>query len=276
MEEYISIYSFDQSLELKDTSPDISGELDMDAVIRSGAFGLNKSRIMDCLYKYPVVNKMSILYFLGVEENEKEVRKTSDDLRNLVSMGIVKTYMYGELILYSLADYVRKYYSVKKGFYVMVPNVLSVSEVLEYASLAQWHISIVRTGNVGLNTLYQEMTIARKKVLLPSYIEIKRGVRYRIFGLPAPRGSSVSVLLDKLSCLWELSEKSKRKDQHTLTLIVCESYKQMETMHQVLSLFEPAKTRTIYYCLDENFRENGLSALHYFQNEKIVKTIAIV
>lgn len=268
-----SIYEYHDSMVME---PNVTQKQDVElsSLQKSGVLGENKCHILDCLYKYPVCNKAAIHRFLHLETEEGK-KRASEDLRMLVTLGCVDTITYGTTTIYALSSYTRKEWGEKKKYYVITPNLFSKSEVLECAAVCQWHLSVAHDGDIGKNMVWQEIPLAKSMTFIPSYMEINRGNKYRIFALSSPRGSSASDFVERICSMWGVMEKSVRKGQYTLTVIICSSYREMDSLNNLFQSVEKAQGRTIYYALDENYELNGLCCLHHYKG-RTLETIGLV
>lgn len=259
------------TLETVDTVSGWYEETDIYRLFKNGAYGRVEYNIIDALYKYPYMNKKTICRYLDKILNKKN--ETWDWYYHIM-LEMLDDYSlyalrYDDTIFYAIPSYVRNLWAAKKNYEVFLPDE-DVSSVLEYASLAQWHISLLEGEKLLQNTLYQKRKIAKESLLIPSYVEtMKSGYRYRIFSFSLPRGrDDISFFLNQLERLWDIISRSKRKNQITMTVMVASSLKEIQAMNEIMKSFPAATGRRIYYVLDGNTSEfNGLSCIYYYVEE---------
>lgn len=277
-----SPYEYIEGLELQtvDTESCWRQETDINKLFRDGAYGRVEYNIIDALYKYPYMNRKTINRYL-----DKVLKKKQESwhwyyhiILEMLEDYSLYALRYGDNVFYALPCYVRNLWAKKKHYTVSLPDE-NISSVLEYASLAQWHIALMEGEKLLQNTLYQNRKLARKSVIVPSYIEtIKSGYSYRMFSFCLPRGrNDISFFLEQLKYFWNIMEQSRRKNQITLTVLVSSSLNEIRAMNELMKSFPAAKGRRVYYVLDGNTSEfSGLDCIYYYMEEDgeyLLKTI---
>lgn len=256
-------------------------EADVQKLFKDETYGRVEHYMLNALYKYPYLNTHTLYRYLDIACGKKSSPNWYYHiLQKLRADYVVSALRYGDTVLYTLPEYVRLYWSKKMKYSVEVPE-LSVSSVLEYASLAQWHISMMEGEKLQKNTLYQKMKMAGEELTVPSYMEtVKFGIRYRIFSFAFPKGvKEITPFLSQLSHVWELAARSRRKNMITLTVLTVPSLKEMEVANTVFHTFTAAAGHRVYYVLDGNTSVfSGLECLYYYieeEGEYQLKTIDV-
>ena len=278
-----SPYEYIEGLSLE-YAPAASGwqqETDLAKLFKDGIYGRAEHCVLDALYKYPFLNFRTLSRYLDIVYGTHGTPNWYHHiLLKMRGDNIIYALRYGDNVFYALQDYVRLFWVNKKRYSVSIPDIC-VSAVLEYASLAQWHISMMEGEKLVKNTLYQNMKIAGETLVVPSYMEIvKSDTRYRIFSFAFPKGvKEISPFIALLSHMWELMARSRRKNMVTLTVLTVSSLKEMEVANGVFKSCKTAKGHRIYYVLDGNTSEfSGLECLYYYieeEGEYQLKTIDV-
>lgn len=279
---YDSPYQYIRNIELSVLKNSYNIETDVTKMLRDRVYGRIEHCIIDALYKYPYITKHTLSRYLNIVLHDNRRNDYSNIINSLREGYVIYALEYNKTYFYAIPCYVRQLWAKKKNYKVVLPDETAAA-VLEYSSLAQWQVALMEGEKLLHNTLYQYRTIAKRKLLLPSYTEtIKGRYRYRIFSFCLPKGesSNISAFLQNLSDIWHLMDLSKRKNQINLTIIIVSSLQEADRIKELINIYPAAAGRRIYYALEGNTSEfSGLECLYYYEredNEYHLKTIDIL
>lgn len=274
-----SPYAWRGNLSLSVCSKPYGNPLDAVSLRKSGKLGRG-IRVLDALYKYPFLDRCSLLACLSAGRSFDGIgdRQLWDHLRFLIRSGLAESISYGDFHFYRLSEDTRKQMSDYKGYIVEAPTLSNVSFVLETAALCSWHAHATAGGNCGRNAVFQKMRFAKKEIVIDSYLELKRTVRYRIFAFSTPRGSDPNAFVNKILDSWRLQCESGRKGQVTLTLVVASSLTEMEGMDRLFGAIGEARGRKIHYALDSRRGRDayGFHGIYYFDSDGVENSLRSV
>ncbi len=263
-----SPYAYSNNIKFfKDTSRE-NIKADFQKLFKDHTYGKVEYLIMYSLYKYQYLNKYNISVLLDDRLKEKKWKDYSNVLKQLVKDGVLYTVSYGNLYLYCLSEHARNYIhnkQVRKEEKIIVNEISA--KILEYAALAQWHISLTRDSRCKVSGFYKNVNIGNQKVMIPSYAEFKIGRHnYRILSYNMPKGTdNVSELLEEIEKAWTSCNQVARRNIITITVLVVSSLLEARSMAKLLKAWENSKGRTVYYALEANCIDfAGLSCLYYF------------
>lgn len=287
----VSIYDYIPGVPLELPEQDLvrlSRGIEISEFVKKGIYGPIECHIVDALYKYYLMNRHTLSRYIDVtSERENAAALVRNILDKMKEDGILYTIRYGTLVLYSLTDSVREEWSQKKSFVSKrVPSFDTPYQVLEYASLAQFSVSVMEGEQVHCNHFHQVRSIAKVRMHIPSYVEMtKAQYRYRIFAYPFPKDPGVNItdFLEEINRAWGQMAKNRRKGLISLTVIVVPSVAQMEALDSVFRHYTPAAGHRVYYCTDSDTAVNrGLQTLYWYEpdawegTEYQLKTIELV
>lgn len=279
-----SPYAYNENLSF---SVDLSREnikADFQKLFKDHTYGKVEYLIMYSLYTYPFLNKHNISVLLDDRLKEKKWKDYSNVLKQLVRDGVLYTVSYGNLHLYCLSEHARDYIHNKQARKEeKLPANEINTKILEYAALAQWHISLTRDSRCKASGFYKNIKLGNQKILIPSYAEVRIGHRnYRVLSYGIPKGTEdISELLDNIEKAWTGCNQIVRKNTITVTVLVVSSLLEAKSMAKIIKTWENSKGRTLYYALEANCIEfEGLSCLYYFDynsdNQDNLKTVNII
>ena len=246
--------------------------VDAEKYRRSGSAG-NASYVLDALYKYPYLDRVSLESCLaGGHMPAIEPRKVWEALKTLRDFGIIDVWHYDNFCFYSLTAAARAQMGSNKKFKTVVPGYdASVPEILGIAGLCRWHAHAVSATSVGLNIVRQTVKVAGQDYLADSYIEFTRAVRYRLFAYPIPRDGNFAALKDKILDSWSIQKNSIQKGQASLTVLVSPTLSDAIACNRLFSVLSETAGKTIYYALDSRKGPmvRGLRGIYKFEEGKL-------
>ncbi|MBR4606333.1 MAG: hypothetical protein IKO41_08945 [Lachnospiraceae bacterium] len=278
-EEVVSPYVITNGQELVREEKKVGLPVDAEAFRRSPSAG-NSSRVMDALFKYPFLDRISLEACMSGPGKAPALdsRKTWDALKVLREYGIVSVWKYGDFCFYSLSPFARRQMEAAKRFRTVVPGEdASDAEILGLAGLCRWHAHAVSKNGVGLNVVRQEITLAGKPYLTDSYMEFVRSVRYRLFAYPVPRDGDFEALKDKIMESWRVQKESVRKGQASLTVLVAPSLSSAVACREIFDRLSETSGKGIYYALDSRRGPAalGLRGIYRFEDGGVLRSIGI-
>ena len=253
--------------------------VDAEAFRRSDRAG-NASRVMDALYKYPYLDRISLEACLSGPSKAPAMDpgKVWDALKTLRGYGIVTVLKYGDFCFYRLSSFARRQMEANKKYRTAVPeDGASDAEVLALAGLCRWHAHAVSKNSVGLNVVRQNVTLAGTEYLADSYMEFVRNFRYRLFAYPVPRDGDFEALRERVLESWRLQKASIRKGQASLTVLVAPSLSAAVACRKIFEELSETSGKSIYYALDSKRGEvaRGLRGIYRFEEDGILRSIGI-
>lgn len=251
--------------------------LDIQTLLSSKVLGKVEYVMMEALYKYPFITmdcvRRYVCVVLGVSYEQSFFRHC---MERLTQLSIVMTVSYGTATFYTLNAFARKQLKKRLGFDVVMPDEITVSAVLEYGSLGQWHISVMEDTTAAMKTsvLYQVHTFHKRRILVPSFICFKKGaLQYRICSFASPRGrTDIAAYLNSIKDVWQ-SMSIRRKNTVNLTVITVSSLTEIRALNAVICRFFETFQK-IYYVVDGDCAAySGMSCLYCFDRDEEEKSV---
>ena len=261
------IYDKDSTMELRDSDVVI----DIAKMFRDHNYNDCDYRILECLYRYPFLNTKNIGRYICCKLGETSEMYIRNRIRKLRADGVVCTAIYHDKNLYYLSNCATSYFTNRKGFQKQ-PMIKQVDKsdkgaILECASLAQWHISLVTDG-ITRNSSFRQVRKFKCRAYLPSYVEYKKGdYMYHIFAFSAPKGEGgAKRLIREILDAWEMQTIAfKGKKNINLTVIVVSGIEEIEGIEAYMRKWKSSSGRTIYYAVESNCLDmSGLKSLYYY------------
>ena len=174
-------------------------------------------------------------------------------------------------MLYALSEKTREWWRKKTKENVIILPDHEPGDILECASLAQWHIALISPG--AEKSCFMEMQKASKsKIFIPSYVEMQKGeYLYTVMSFPIPKTEiRIEAFLERIYSRTAEVKRHRRKKQIFLTVLVGCRLAEFEKISCYLKHFwEPSST--FYFALDQNtVYSSGFLFIFYmfFQNRE--------
>lgn len=242
--------------------------------------------VIQALYFYPYLTKYNISRYADHKLKDQKWNDYSNLLKKMWQDGVVERLQYGKLNLYRLSDGARQFgldkFKNLKGRDFIFPNE-SVAAVLESASLAQWHISLICGESVTRAHFYENIYLGEMPIYMPSYAEFKKnGYKYHVssFCLPKEENNLEDFLLEikALNRALRSGVKASRKEIY-INVIVCTTLAQIEYTAAAMRAMKDMKELAFYFVLDENtVLTKGLEFLYWYtvdEEDSKIKTVRL-
>ena len=243
--------------------------------------------LLESLYRLPYLTKKSMERFADYRLKDKKYAGYDNIIKQLEKDGCLRRFNYQDSRFYRLSDGAMAYFTEKlasKGQHKMhIPSEHDVAAVLECASLAQWHLSVLLGGNIKKSCFATEVNIRKTKLQVPSYLEIEKGsMRYRVLSFSVPKvGLQMETFLDSIIKVkealykWELSFKR----EIFLVVLVCSSTHEMLQLAHILESLKATSKLQVYFVAEPNTAfSKGLDLLYLAEKEDeklVLKTISV-
>lgn len=223
-----------------------------------GMYGELECRILDGLFTYCALNRFLICSYLDLvapsKSGEYRLRLRSV-LKKMMGDGMIYTIRYDSLVVYVLSESARdEWHKKKPHLTVAMPDLGSAPQLLEYLSVAQYHMTLKGFENAKGGLFYQTKHFGKARVLIPSYIELHCGTyRYSIIAFPAPKSPKASIkqFVGGFARIWDVLKARRTRNVIYLFVVLVSTRAEMEALDLAFRHIAESKGRRIYYALDE-------------------------
>lgn len=231
------------------------------------------------LFIFQFLNKRNIVRYVNTKISpEKQHPNYANNLKKLYQDGAITKYVYGTTTLYSLTPASYRYFEERKNRRTHSPikdinnplQSISASKILERASLAQWHISLLCRYNkkIEKNIFTSYATIDGIRIFIPSYIEFidDRKNRKRVLSIPMAKSKSgYKNFAENIEAAAQIFNNANRKKHVTMLVVVCASTDEIRKVGELLRRSEKLSAVTCLYTLDINTSNfKGLKNLYQY------------
>ena len=155
--------------------------------------------------------------------------------------------------------------------------------MLESASLAQWHLSVMIGGGTKKAYFGENVILRKTKLHIPSYLEIEKGsIRYRLLSFAVPKvGLHMDAFIEHIIRVkealykWELSLKR----EIFLVVLVCSNTYDMHQLASIIEGLSSTRNLQVYFVADPNTAfSKGIDLLYIAEkegNDLVLKTISV-
>lgn len=242
-------------------------------------YGRVEKEIIRTLFTFHYVTKNTLRKYL--DKRLKEFKRNNYDsvINQLQTDGVVERYSYGQINLYTLSSTGREYILSQPkevGKRKIEEPKESIAGILECASLAQWHISLLCGEDKVTSSHFMEiMQYGNYSVYTRSHVELwKNKYHYTIhsFCIPKVKENLEEFLLSLAAHRHALSGNKPKKGyikDIRLYVLVAENHEQIEHMAKILKGRDELKSSEYYFVLDAYTNETkGLDLLHLYSKDR--------
>lgn len=257
---------------------------------RDGVYGRCEYALMESLYRYPYLNRKNMELFTDERLKDRKYNGYENMIKQLWKEGCLNRYSYDTTKLYALTEPAREYMKEKLDpgnlHQIKWSEPGNAAEMLECAALAQWHLSLMRGGNVKKNHFMEDVVVKKKSLFIPSYLEID-GLKYhyKVLSFAVPKTKdSLESFLDNVFMASEALRggsgllKSFQKEIFLLVL-VCSDTEEMELMTKILNGLTQTAELQFYFVQENNtLFSKGLDLLYESRQEEgstVLETISV-
>ena len=243
--------------------------------------------LLESLYRLPYLTKKNMERFADYRLKGKRYAGYENVIKKLIQDGCLRRFSYGDMHLYRLHDGARDYYKEKLDpreiHAIHIPPESDFPSVLESASLAQWHLSVMLGSGIKKAYFEEEIRIRKSKVYIPSYLEVENGsIRYKVLSFSVPKVDlhmepfmeSIKKVKEALY-KWELSLKR----EIFLIVIVCANTDEIKQLGRLFANMKDTQKLHLYYVADQNtVFSKGLDLLYTADIEngnQVLKTLRL-
>ena len=243
--------------------------------------------LLESLYRLPYLTRKNMERFADYRLKDKKYAGYENIMRQLIKDGCLRRFAYGEVHFYRLHDGARAYYKDKldpRGIHeIQISPAYDIPAVLESASLAQWHISVMIGDGIKKSYFGEDICLRKNKICIPSYLEVEKGsIRYKVLSFCVPKidlhmESFLESILKVKEALykWELSLK---RDIFIIVL-VCANTSEMKQLAVLFENMKATQNLPMYYVSEPNtIFSKGLTLLYSVATEdgkQVLRTISI-
>lgn len=243
--------------------------------------------LLEALYRLPYLTKKNMERFADHRLKDKRYAGYENTIKQLEKDGCLRRFVYDDTRLYRLHEGAREYFREKLDsaslHKIDIPSAEDTPSILESASLAQWHLSVMVGGGIKKAYFHETINIRKTKIKIPSYLEVEQGtIRYKVLSFSVPKAPTnmepfINSIIKVKEALykWELSLKR----EIFLIVLVCSNTQVMVNMSDILENLNTTKKQQIYFVADQNTAfSKGLDLLYLTsrEDEKLVlKTISV-
>ena len=231
--------------------------------------------IIQSLFFHHYLTKINITRFSNRRlkaDNKKDFY--GNILKQLYKDGCIEILTYGNITLYTLSDQAREYATMKyknirnREF---TPPEANTDTILECASLAQWHISLVCGENIRRSYFYEKAHIGNLPIQFASYLEFMKGEYcYHVISNILPKKNETTEKffqhIKALSHAFRSNIKVGKKHVF-LNVLIVPDLDSIKKVAAVLQATDATKDMTFYFILEEQTHLiNGLKILYTYEN----------
>ena len=279
-QELLSPFHFVKQQSITEIENPAEYEPDLAKLFRDNIYGLQEYLALACLLQFPFVNTRNIVRY--IEQHNISVKAPSKLLKRLWEDGAIRRYKYCQTEFYGLTaasqDYMRRKMRVKENRMFVKPAERTDS-LLECASLAQWHISLLSGGKVLEQKFYEQVMLETEKTFIPSYVVIRQNkyvFHVSSFAIPkTPEG--VNSFVDHLLTYKATVSKIARKKNHVwMTVLSATSTDEVRRMDAILKGRKELHGSKIYYAVEPvTVRAKGIDKIFSIEEDGRLSTISI-
>lgn len=259
---------------------------DLNKLFRDKTYGKTEYLILEALTIFHYLNKANITKYVDGRLKERKWPDYTKVINRLYTDNVLSKTTYGEHVFYGIYPYAREYMENKQTDIRKKERYFPLQQkdkVLECASLAQWHISLLSRYHAKRSCFYEKIKVSKKEFMADSYMETTIGnTHFRVLSYAFPKADKdISAFFDKLNLAWVAMNQKQAKNQVTITILVISTLKEIKALSQIMESNEHTKGRTLFYVLEGNTMEfDGLSCLYYYDtdsstDEDTIRTITI-
>lgn len=248
-----------------------------------GIYGSHEFAVMEVIYKYGYINRFNIERVLGrtIRPNYKNLIKQMNEDE------VIERYCYDDTILYAMTDAGKQFMYSKRNKSRAIPEIgvkekeRHPAKLLEIASMAQYHISIISSLNNVVEVddkFYKICKLTNHNIVLPSYIYLKGRLKsIYIVGMPAAKyGDGMEFIDTLIYCDKILLNTLPVNKVMLVVVIVCTSISEIIKIGRFISRSNVLSNITPLYALDSNTaKAKGLKWVYMFQQDEDIDLISI-
>lgn len=243
--------------------------------------------LLESLYRLPYLTKKNMERFVDYRLKDRKYAGYDNVLKQLEKDGCLRRFVYDGIRFYRLHEGARAYFEERldsKGLHkIHIPSEYDTPAVLECSALAQWHLSVILGGNIRKSYFGEEISIRKKKLQVPSYLEVEKGkLRYRVLSFSVPKaGFRMETFMNNITQVkealykWELSLRR----EIFLIVLVCSNTQEMLQLANILENLPTTSKLQVYFVAEQNTAfSKGLDLLYVATKEGenlILKTISM-
>ena len=243
--------------------------------------------LLESLYRLPYLTKKNMERFDDYRLKDKKYAGYDNTIRQLEKDGCLRRFVYDDVRLYRLHDgaraYLKEKLDAKEIHKIDIPSEHDAAAVLESASLAQWHLSVMLGGGTKKSYFGEEVILRKSRLKVPSYLEIEKGsIKYRVLSFAVPKvGVHMETFLEQIInvkeslCKKELSFKR----EIFLVVLVCSSTYDMLQLASIIEGLSSMKKLPVYFVADPNTAfSKGIDLLYVAEkdgNDQVLNTISV-
>lgn len=274
------MYNKKTLLEKVSLAPDCDKQM-LAKLFKDRIYGKVEYMLLETLYLFPVLNKHAIKRAMDHKLKERSWKDYSRLMEKVIGDGCIYKWSYGNTFLYELAPQAREYMEGRLKLSVTEPSRYPY-KLLEQASLAQWHVSLLCDVDCRKSAFSRPYAIGGLMEPVTSYVEIKKGKYcYKIISIAFPKvEEEMKDFLNLMEHTLELRRFMQQRKGTIMLLVICASTLQdIENAALFLGGREETKGKRLYFVLDANTATStGLEKLYYLDTQdgkKILNTISI-
>ena len=287
--EKLSIYDYmpDVILEEESTKTESISKEQLAKFFKERVYQSTEYALLESLYRLPYLTKKNMERFADYRLKDKRYAGYDNTIRQLEKDGCLRRFVYDDVRLYRLHDEARAYFAEKldaKDIHkIEIPSEHNAAAVLESASLAQWHLSVMLGGGTKKAYFGEEIILRKSKLLIPSYLEVeKEAIKYRLLSFAVPKVSlhmetflGYIIKVKEALYKWELSFKREL----FLLVLVCSDTDDMLQLATIIEGLNATHNLQVYFVADPNTAfSKGIDLLYVTEkqgNDLVLKTIRI-
>jgi len=276
----LSPYCYDPEIKMIYPERSIIDQCTRDEIkykFKKGIYGSHELAVMEVIYKYGYINRFNIERVLrSILPSSNSRPNYKNILRQMIEDEVVEKYCYDATFLYALTNAGEQYMQSKR--YTKTPDINVIDKkqhsarLLEIASMAQYHISIISSLNNRMGEteerFYNMCSINNNNIMLPSYINLK-GTRKSIclVAMPASKDRDGMKFMDLLNyCDKTLFSTLPVNRVMMVVVIVCTGTSEIISIGKFISRTNIINNITPIYALDSNTAKvKGLKWVYIYQ-----------
>ena len=242
-------------------------------------YGRVEKEIIRALFTFHYATKNTLKKYLDKRLNEFKRNNYDSIINQLQEDGVVERLKYDTINLYTLSATGREYILSQPkevGKRKIEEPRKDIPGILECASLAQWHISLLCGDDKITGSHFMEiMQYGNYSVSTSSHVELwKNKFHYTIhsFSIPKTKDNLEDFLLSLAAHRHALSGSKPKKGyikDIRLFVLVAENHEQIEHMAKILKARDELKGVEYYFVLDAYTNETkGLDLLHLYSKDR--------
>ena len=287
--EKLSIYDYipDVLLEEEYTKMGSISKEQLTKFFKDRVYQSTEYALLESLYRLPYLTKKNMERFADFRLKDKKYAGYDNTIKQLEKDGCLRRFVYDDVRLYRLHDGARAYFAEKldaQGIHkIEIPSEHEAAAVLESASLAQWHLSVMIGGGTKKAYFGENVILRKAKLHIPSYLEIEKGsMRYRLLSFAVPKvGLHMDAFIEHIIKVkealykWELSLKR----EIFLVVLVCSNTYDMHQLASIIEGLSSTRNLQVYFVADPNTAfSKGIDLLYIAEkdgNDLVLKTISV-